>query len=195
MPHACPPARPQVRRRFDAVNGLLIPGGSQTLRPGEPFYDTVAELFNLALDANDAGDYFPVSEQPGAACARRRRRASSHVLHRHVRAAPLVPRRPPCPPAHAHHTHTHAHTHTRRSTAPAWALRRWRWWRAATTPSSPTLTPRTWLPHSFSPTWLTSHASSPTSPARRARSHALEGRGLWVGQLRGRGGRPKEVRR
>ncbi|KDD74766.1 hypothetical protein H632_c1088p1, partial [Helicosporidium sp. ATCC 50920] len=53
-----PPA--EVKRRFQAINGVLIPGGSQNLRPGNDFFDTVDLLFNLTLAANDAGDFFPM---------------------------------------------------------------------------------------------------------------------------------------
>ncbi|KAK9823907.1 hypothetical protein WJX72_006292 [[Myrmecia] bisecta] len=49
-----------VRKRFNAINGVLIPGGSAVLHPGHPFYDTTSLLFNLTLDANDKGDYFPI---------------------------------------------------------------------------------------------------------------------------------------
>jgi hypothetical protein len=42
------------------VNGILIPGGAQDLRPGQPFYDTVAQLVDLAVEANDKGSHFPV---------------------------------------------------------------------------------------------------------------------------------------
>jgi gamma-glutamyl hydrolase len=50
----------EVRARFLAVNGLLLPGGGGRLAPGHPYYDTAALLLRLALDANDRGDYFPV---------------------------------------------------------------------------------------------------------------------------------------
>lgn len=40
---------------------LLLPGGGAKLYPGHKFYDTARLLVNLALDANDAGDFFPVS--------------------------------------------------------------------------------------------------------------------------------------
>lgn len=46
--------------RFNAVNGLLIPGGSQDLRPGHPFFDVVTQLFELTLAANDRGDFMPL---------------------------------------------------------------------------------------------------------------------------------------
>lgn len=39
---------------------MLIPGGSQDLRPGHPYYDSAELLLKLALEANDNGDYFPV---------------------------------------------------------------------------------------------------------------------------------------
>jgi hypothetical protein len=31
------------------------------LSPGHPFYDAATDLIEMALDANDKGDYFPVS--------------------------------------------------------------------------------------------------------------------------------------
>ena len=40
---------------------MLIPGGSADLKPGHPFYDATEYLFKLAIEANDKGDYFPVS--------------------------------------------------------------------------------------------------------------------------------------
>ena len=46
--------------RFDAINGLLVPGGSGNLTKGNPFYDNTEYLLKLAIDANDNGDYFPV---------------------------------------------------------------------------------------------------------------------------------------
>lgn len=50
----------QVRKRFSLINGLLIPGGSATLEPGHSFFDTASLLVDLAMRANDGGDYFPV---------------------------------------------------------------------------------------------------------------------------------------
>ena len=46
--------------RFDAINGLLVPGGSGNLTAGHPFYDNTEYLLQLAIEANDNGDYFPV---------------------------------------------------------------------------------------------------------------------------------------
>ncbi len=50
---------------LQAVNGILIPGGAQNLRPGEPFFDVVSQLYDLAIEANDKGEYFPVSSTSG----------------------------------------------------------------------------------------------------------------------------------
>lgn len=50
----------QILRRFAIINGLLLPGGGATLAPGHRFYDTAQQLVELALAANDKGDYFPV---------------------------------------------------------------------------------------------------------------------------------------
>ena len=46
--------------RFDAINGLLVPGGAGNLTAGHPFYDNTEYLLQLAIEANDQGDYFPV---------------------------------------------------------------------------------------------------------------------------------------
>lgn len=51
--------------RFNAINGLLLPGGGADLSPGHPFYDTAAKLVSMAIEANDRGDYFPVSGSGG----------------------------------------------------------------------------------------------------------------------------------
>lgn len=50
----------EIRERFNVINGLLIPGGGAKLEPGHRFYDTADLLVGLAIEANDAGDYFPV---------------------------------------------------------------------------------------------------------------------------------------
>lgn len=51
---------PQVKRLFKSVNGFLIPGGGQPLKPGFPFFDTATLMLDLVKEANDKGDYFPV---------------------------------------------------------------------------------------------------------------------------------------
>ena len=56
--------------RFQVVNAILIPGGGQNLSPHHPFYDAVAVLVDLAKQANDAGDYFPVNSHDGFRCRR-----------------------------------------------------------------------------------------------------------------------------
>jgi gamma-glutamyl hydrolase len=50
----------EVTRRFKAVNGILLPGGSQDLRSGNPYFDTAELLFKLTIEANENGDYFPL---------------------------------------------------------------------------------------------------------------------------------------
>lgn len=64
--HACPGKAIRAAARIpaaglQAVNGILIPGGAQNLRPGQPFFDVVSQLYDLAIQANDKGEYFPVS--------------------------------------------------------------------------------------------------------------------------------------
>jgi len=49
-----------VKKIFDNINGVLIPGGGAQLSPHHQFYDTAAYLVNLTTAANDAGDYFPL---------------------------------------------------------------------------------------------------------------------------------------
>ncbi|CAL8463735.1 g3269 [Coccomyxa elongata] len=50
----------EIKRRFDMVNGFLLPGGSARLRPGHTFFDAATEVVRLANEANDKGDYFPI---------------------------------------------------------------------------------------------------------------------------------------
>lgn len=45
--------------KFAAINGILFPGGSASLRDG-PFYRIAEKLFKMALEENDKGNYFPV---------------------------------------------------------------------------------------------------------------------------------------
>lgn len=43
------------------INGLLLPGGGADLSAGHPFYDAMDTLVTMAMEANDKGDFFPVS--------------------------------------------------------------------------------------------------------------------------------------
>ena len=52
--------REEVERRFKAVNGILIPGGSQPLSPGHPYYDTTKLLLDMTIHENDEGTSFPL---------------------------------------------------------------------------------------------------------------------------------------
>ncbi len=54
------------------MNGVLIPGGGQILEPGHPFYDTTAQLLDLAKKANDCGDFFPVRLVSGSRASKHR---------------------------------------------------------------------------------------------------------------------------
>jgi gamma-glutamyl hydrolase len=49
-----------IRRRFEAVNGILIPGGGQELSPGHAYYDAVKILFDLTIEENKKGVHFPL---------------------------------------------------------------------------------------------------------------------------------------
>ncbi|CAM1302608.1 GGH (predicted) [Pycnogonum litorale] len=44
---------------FYSINGVLIPGGAQYLN-GTPYSETCRKIYNLAVEANDRGDYFPI---------------------------------------------------------------------------------------------------------------------------------------
>lgn len=48
-----------LRKKFSAVNGILIPGGGSSLAD-TPFYRASEKLFDWALEANDRGDHFPI---------------------------------------------------------------------------------------------------------------------------------------
>jgi hypothetical protein len=61
-------------RRFQFINGLLLPGGGADLEPGHKFYDTAALAVELAVQANERGDYFPVSSPLNANPPGERRR-------------------------------------------------------------------------------------------------------------------------
>eukprot|EP00201_Polytomella_parva_P017131 CAMPEP_0175056798 /NCGR_PEP_ID=MMETSP0052_2-20121109/10886_1 /TAXON_ID=51329 ORGANISM="Polytomella parva, Strain SAG 63-3" /NCGR_SAMPLE_ID=MMETSP0052_2 /ASSEMBLY_ACC=CAM_ASM_000194 /LENGTH=345 /DNA_ID=CAMNT_0016321895 /DNA_START=132 /DNA_END=1169 /DNA_ORIENTATION=- len=50
----------ELTKRFNIINGLIIPGGGAHLSEGHKFYDTVSFLVDLAVKANDMGDFFPV---------------------------------------------------------------------------------------------------------------------------------------
>lgn len=50
----------EIRQRFSMINGLLLPGGGASLKPGHQFYESASLLVHLAIAANDNGDYFPV---------------------------------------------------------------------------------------------------------------------------------------
>lgn len=49
-----------LARMFNSVNGLIFPGGGASLDADSPFYQAQHLMFNLTLQANDAGDFFPL---------------------------------------------------------------------------------------------------------------------------------------
>eukprot|EP00243_Klebsormidium_subtile_P003003 TRINITY_DN16135_c0_g1_i1.p1 TRINITY_DN16135_c0_g1~~TRINITY_DN16135_c0_g1_i1.p1 ORF type:complete len:367 (+),score=79.77 TRINITY_DN16135_c0_g1_i1:303-1403(+) len=50
----------ELERVFKSINGLLIPGGGADLHLNTTIMHAVSKLLQLALEANDRGDYFPV---------------------------------------------------------------------------------------------------------------------------------------
>jgi len=45
---------------FGKINGVLFPGGASDISVGSPIYNTAKYLYDLAIAANDQGDYFPM---------------------------------------------------------------------------------------------------------------------------------------
>lgn len=50
----------ELKALFYSINGLIFTGGSQTLTHGLPFYTSAKFLFDLVVQANQQGDYFPL---------------------------------------------------------------------------------------------------------------------------------------
>ena len=48
------------RRVFEKTNGILFPGGNQGIQPSDIYTEEGEILWNLAKEANDRGDYFPI---------------------------------------------------------------------------------------------------------------------------------------
>ena len=53
-------SRQHLFQLFHSVNAIIFPGGDADFTPGTLFYDNAHYLFNLTLQANDKGDYFPL---------------------------------------------------------------------------------------------------------------------------------------
>jgi len=45
---------------FNQINGVLFPGGGADITVNSPLYNTAKYLVDLAMAANDKGDYFPI---------------------------------------------------------------------------------------------------------------------------------------
>ncbi|GEM_PF-2493537 len=45
---------------FAQANGILFPGGNQDIDPDEIYTEEGEFLWNLAKQANDRGDYYPI---------------------------------------------------------------------------------------------------------------------------------------
>jgi len=50
----------ELRRTFNAINGLLLPGGAADLEPGHKYFDASEKLFGWALEANKKNTVFPI---------------------------------------------------------------------------------------------------------------------------------------
>jgi len=49
-----------LKRLFDSVNGILFTGGDLTLRKNTQYHHTAQTIWDWAIAANDAGDFFPL---------------------------------------------------------------------------------------------------------------------------------------
>jgi gamma-glutamyl hydrolase len=52
-------SKEHLKKLFDSVNGLLFTGGGLDLVSGEPYFETMKYLWDLMVEANARGDYFP----------------------------------------------------------------------------------------------------------------------------------------
>jgi len=59
IPAQAPP-KEDLRKKFKEINGLLIPGGDQLLFFNSTFVQAAQVLYDLAIEANDNGTYFPI---------------------------------------------------------------------------------------------------------------------------------------
>jgi gamma-glutamyl hydrolase len=50
----------ELQTLFNQLNGILFPGGSTDIGVNSPLYNTAKYLLNLAMQANNNGDYFPI---------------------------------------------------------------------------------------------------------------------------------------
>jgi hypothetical protein len=51
----------QLTATFGLINGLLIPGGAEDIAdPTNPFLVAATTLYNLAVQSNNNGDFFPI---------------------------------------------------------------------------------------------------------------------------------------
>jgi len=50
----------ELKALFSSINGILFPGGGADLGPSTPIYKAAKFMYDLALQANDNGDYFPL---------------------------------------------------------------------------------------------------------------------------------------
>ena len=58
----------ELRRLFKSVNALLFPGGLTWLWLDSPYVIAARKLYNMAVEANEAGEPFPVCQQLLASC-------------------------------------------------------------------------------------------------------------------------------
>ena len=49
-----------LRAKFEAVNGLLIPGGGAGLEKGDNFHDQASKILKWAMESFDSGEPFPI---------------------------------------------------------------------------------------------------------------------------------------
>eukprot|EP00892_Ulva_mutabilis_P007888 jgi/Ulvmu1/5471/UM023_0007.1 len=61
VPVLCDSSKEELTELFGKMNGLIVPGGSQDLGPGNSYYDAMSLLTDLAMQQHDAtGEVFPI---------------------------------------------------------------------------------------------------------------------------------------
>jgi len=50
----------ELKAVFNSINGIFFPGGAADLTPSSPLFRSAFFMYQLALNANDNGDFFPI---------------------------------------------------------------------------------------------------------------------------------------
>jgi gamma-glutamyl hydrolase len=53
-------SKENLRKQLRGVNGLFFPGGDQLMKPGSPFFDASAVLYEFVIESNRRGIFYPL---------------------------------------------------------------------------------------------------------------------------------------